>query len=268
MAANVFEPAAQESTARKALGVALANADADTVARLATTCRVLRDDARCAPQLVFGPASKIWTATATGSAPNRPDPAVAGPADDILTAVVTRHRPGRLQRLVLCPPSDPRPTAPWARVAAAAASSRGALLPGTVQSVARCSRRCDASGPNRGAPTQPRRPHRRRAGCRARGQGRRAGARHARGVQRHSARARTAWDSSREISPGSPSAPRRTWRTTRCAPCCASARTSARSRSPTAANISRVSVGVRRMTRRRPRRRTRSSRCDWRGVPR
>ena len=61
MAANVFEPAAQESTARKALGVALANADADTVARLATTCRVLRDDdARCAPQLVFGPASKIW----------------------------------------------------------------------------------------------------------------------------------------------------------------------------------------------------------------
>ena len=133
MAANVFEPAAQESTARKALGVALANADADTVARLATTCRVLRDDSRCAPQLVFGPASKIWTATATGSAPNRPDPAVAGPADDILTAVVTRHRPGRLQRLVLCPPSDPRPTAPWARVAAAAASSRGALLPGTVQ---------------------------------------------------------------------------------------------------------------------------------------
>ena len=30
---------------------------------------------RCAPQLVFGPASKIRTATATGSAPNRPDPA-------------------------------------------------------------------------------------------------------------------------------------------------------------------------------------------------
>ena len=136
MAANVFEPAAQESTARKALGVALANADADTVARLASTCRVLRDDARCAPQLVFGPASKIWTATGSGSGSGsrRPDPAVAGPADDILTAIVTRHRPGRLQRLVLCPPSDPRPTAPWSRAAAAAAAShRGSLLPGTVQ---------------------------------------------------------------------------------------------------------------------------------------
>lgn len=112
---NSFEPAAKKSATRNALGVVIANVDADTVAHLAVACKVLQDDARCVPSLVFGPESKVWYAPKD----TPPDVlGVPGHADAIVTAVVTRHRPGRLKRLVLCPPPEQHGlvfTAPWSR---------------------------------------------------------------------------------------------------------------------------------------------------------
>jgi hypothetical protein len=113
--ANSFEPVENQSAARKALGVVIANVDADTVARLAVACRALRDDARCVPSIVFGPDSNAWTA-GTDEPPD--EIGAPGPADAVVSAVVTRHRPGRLRRLVLCPPPENGGrvfTAPWSR---------------------------------------------------------------------------------------------------------------------------------------------------------
>jgi hypothetical protein len=161
---NAFEPAAQVSVTRRALGIALANSDADAVARLASCCRALRDDARCAPRLIFGPESAIWRvgAAADGDGdddagsgdenenenenlraesrgPDAPRSASAGlaskagaplSADDVLIAVVTRHRPGRLRRLVLAPP-PPGPLV-TSRAVETGPTFVG-LLPATVQ---------------------------------------------------------------------------------------------------------------------------------------
>ena len=93
--ANSFEPVENRGAARAALGVVIANVDADTVARLAVSCRALRDDARCVPSVVFGPSSKAWTAGR-----DEPPDAIGAPgrADAVVSAVVTRHRPGRLRR--------------------------------------------------------------------------------------------------------------------------------------------------------------------------
>ena len=112
---NSFEPEENRGAARKALGVVIANVDADTVARLAVACRALRDDARCVPSIVFGPSSNAWTA----GRDEPPDEIGApGRADAVVSAVVTRHRPGRLRRFVLCPPPENGGrvfTAPWSR---------------------------------------------------------------------------------------------------------------------------------------------------------
>ena len=161
---NAFEPAAQVSVTRRALGIALANSDADAVARLASCCRALRVVARCAPRLGFGPESALWRvgAAADGDGdddagsgdenenenenlraesrgPDAPRSASAGlaskagaplSADDVLIAVVTRHRPGRLRRLVLAPP-PPGPLV-TSRAVETGPTFVG-LLPATVQ---------------------------------------------------------------------------------------------------------------------------------------
>ena len=112
---NSFEHEEKNSATRVALRVVIANVDADCVAHLAVACKVLRDDARCVPCLMFGPSSKVWHARKD----TPPDTlGVPGHADAIVAAVVTRHRPGRLKRLVLCPPAEAGGqvfTAPWSR---------------------------------------------------------------------------------------------------------------------------------------------------------
>ena len=128
--ANSFEPVENRGAARAALGVVIANVDADTVARLAVSCRALRDDARCVPSVVFGPSSNAWTAGR-----DEPPDAIGAPgrADAVVSAVVTRHRPGRLRRLVLCPPPENGGrvfTAPWSR---GSPESRGSRDPETAR---------------------------------------------------------------------------------------------------------------------------------------
>ena len=127
--ANSFEPVENRGAARAALGVVIANVDADTVARLAVSCRALRDDARCVPSVVFGPSSNAWTAGR-----DEPPDAIGAPgrADAVVSAVVTRHRPGRLRRLVLCPPPENGGrvfTAPWSRGSLESRGSRGSRDP-------------------------------------------------------------------------------------------------------------------------------------------